>query len=136
MKFEPINAEEATIEDLENIERSTKVDYADTRPVDLCRSALEMRSILWRFTGDNGESGIIVTQGIRRNGGTELFVQQLGGKGMLKHVEFIFSELEKFAKTQGFRWIAGCSRHGLARVLTSRVGFKAQSVFTIKEIRA
>ena len=127
-------AEDVTIEELEFLAASTKMDFGGMRPVDICRQAMMGKSIIWRFTGDNGETGIVVTRGVKQPNGSELFIQHLGGVGLIKNAKFIFGELEKFGREHNFRWMTGNAIKPMAALCTRRLGFNQATIQIVKEI--
>lgn len=135
MRLVSVLPHEVTVDDLECIKRATDFSYDDTEPVDVCRLAMDGKAIIWRFEGDEeGEWGIIVTQGITRNGGSELCILQLAGKGLKKNIKFLFGELEEFCKKYDFRWITGTILKPLVQIVKDEVGFEERAVLVVKEI--
>jgi hypothetical protein len=134
MELKPINPADITVEELRFLERSTDADYVEERPLDVVTAAINGKAIIWRFTGDEGEKGVLVTQGLKQAGGLELRVWHMGGEGFHKNSEFIFGELEKHAEKYGFRWIVGQAVRGVAWVLKKRLGFDQKTVLVVKEV--
>jgi len=132
IKITPV--EDLTVEDLENLARSTSLSYDDLRPVDVCREAMAGRALIWRYTGDDGESGVVVTQLMKRVGGTELFAWHMAGDGLSTNGKRILEVIEDHARECGCRWLAGLGTEYVADWLVKFLGFRKQSVLVVKEI--
>ena len=134
MEMRPIKVEEVTVDELEYLSQSTSLSHDDTRPVDVCAEALRGKALIWRYRGDEGEEGIMVTQMIRRLGGTELFMYHLAGDGLADNGKFIMEALMKFANEHGCRWITGLATEYAAEWFEKFLGFEKRSVFILKEV--
>ena len=134
MEMKPIMVEELTVRELEHLEKSTSLSYDDLRPVNVCAEAVVGKALIWRYRGDEGENGILVTRIIQRVGGLEMSVDHLTGTGLARNGKFIFEEMEELAKKQGCRWMVGLCTDHVAGWLCDYLGFEKRSILVSKEI--
>ena len=120
-------------EDLGWLKHATTGCFAGVGPGVILPQVVQGNAQLWRFCGERGR-GVVVTQMRDYPGGRELYIWQLGGKGVLREIDYIYGVLLDFAKQNYCVWIRGLATPGLARVYERKLGFKRRNIEVIIEV--
>lgn len=121
-----ISLEEITEKHLILLARMTKDAYFGMTVKQIVENSAQGLQQIWSF-----ESGIIVTEILKHQNGTELYVCGFSGKMNFKRA---FAELRVFAKRFNARWIGGEVASPRMEKIFSRLGQKHLSTRMAMEV--
>lgn len=128
----PVSRDMMSEDDLRWLIKATKIAYSNRDPRYWLRMLAFGYVRMWRI--ENGAEGVILTQLVQRDDGLELFIYSMAGRGIVPALKSIYGQLEKYARDQGCRWVAGNSIHpGLNRYYQD-LGFAEEARLMVKEL--
>ena len=134
MELNVVSVDELDLKDLEWLQTAREDQLGGISPGSLAERVAEGRAQLWKYTGDEGQSGIIITTVLDHEKGKELFVWLMAGRGLRPHMNEIMERLSEFAKATGCKWLTGRSKPAIARVLQRQAGFDVRRHEVVKEV--
>ncbi len=125
------------IQDLKDLQSAIDAEEVGSKIVDVCQGSVDNLYQIWRYRGDGGGHGIVVTRVEEMLVSKEklLWIWLLAGRGMMKHFAAGLEDIEKFAGALGIKKLkTNHTRKGMTRFATRHLGFKPVATITEKEI--
>lgn len=123
-----------TEEELGWLDKAMRASYTGQTLRDVLEDGRAGSLVFWRFHAD-GARGIIATRLLERNFGRELWIEALGGSGLLGYAQAVREAVGELAARADAKRLGGAAcRPGLARLYREVFGLRARAEIFVEEL--